>query len=103
MKRLLTLTAATLAVFAMTACDTDRGARKDLPVEQQQLDETDARVYLMPDAFPNIVHKCDGTTGLWTTTDRNVWIVYQDILCDGDGTGQVFDNIPGGAQQAVTE
>jgi hypothetical protein len=87
--------------LALIACDTDRGARKDLPIDNQRLDETDAHVYLMPDQFPNIVHKCDGTTGIWVTTDRNVWITYQDLLCDGDGTGKTIDNIPG--SQGVSE
>jgi len=100
--RNLAWAAPALLLVVAVGCDTDRGARKDLPVEQQQLDETDAHVYLMPDQFPNIVHKCDGSTGIWTTTDRNVWIMYQDILCDGDGSGPVLDNIPG-AQSAVTE
>jgi predicted small secreted protein len=98
MRRLLWLA---LLALPIAACDTDRGAQKDLPVSRQNLDETDASVYLFPDGFPNITHKCDGTTGLWTTTDRGVWIVYEDRLCDGDGTGMVLDNIPG--SQGATE
>lgn len=88
------------ALLALGACDT--GARKDLPQENQELDSSTAQVYLMPDQFPNIVHKCEGTTGMWVTTGRNVWIVYQDLLCDGNGTGMVLDNIPG-SQAAATE
>jgi hypothetical protein len=99
MRNLAWAAPALLLVVAL-GCDTDRGAQKDLPVSRQNLDETDAAVYLFPDGFPNITHKCDGTTGLWTTTDRNVWIMYEDLLCDGDGSGPVLDNIPG-AQAAA--
>lgn len=99
MKRLLWLA---LLALPIAACDTDRGARKDLPVDNQRLDESDAHVYLMPDQFPNIVHRCDSTLGIWTTTDRYVWIVYNDPSCDGTGPMTVLDNIPG-SQEAVTE
>jgi hypothetical protein len=92
MRRLLWMA---LLAIPITACDTDRGARKDLPINNQQLNESDAQVYLMPDQFPNVTHKCDGTLGIWTTTDRAVWIVYNDPRCDGDGSGPVLDNIPG--------
>ena len=85
-----------VATIVVLAASCDPGARKDLPDENQEQDKGTASVYLMPDGFPNITHKCDGTTGMWTTTDRGVWIVYQDILCDGDGTGQILDNIAGG-------
>ena len=80
-------------MLAVAACDT--GARKDLPQDNQTLDETDATVYLFPDKFPNVTHKCGGTTGMWTTTQGNVWIVYEDRLCGGTGQMLVFSNISG--------
>jgi len=91
------------ALLFVAAC-TDTGAQKDLPQENQELNSATADIYLFPDGFPNIAHKCDGTTGMWTITDRNVWIIYEDLMCDGDGTGMVLDNIPGGSPTAaVTE
>ena len=81
-----------LGVLAI-ACDT--GASKDLEQENQTLNSGTAQVYLMPDKFPNLTHKCDATTGMWTTTGGNVWIVYRDPLCGGEGEITVFDNIPG--------
>ena len=97
------LLAAGLLCILLVGCDTDRGARKDLPDQQQVLEDSTAQVFLMPDKFPNITHKCEGSTGMWTTTDRSVWIVYQDTMCDGDGTGQVLDNIPGAVTKVVQE
>jgi hypothetical protein len=84
--------AVTLLVAA-TACD--RGARKDLPQEQQNLDESEAVVVVNPDKFPNAAHKCVDTTGIWTTTGGAVWIVYRDLMCGGEGGMFVIDNIPG--------
>jgi hypothetical protein len=77
----------------LAACD--RGARKDLPQEQQNLDESEAIIVLNPDKFPNLAHKCLDTTGIWTTTDRAVWIIYRDPRCGGEGEPFVIDNIPG--------
>ena len=77
----------------LTGCD--RGARKDLPQENQQLDQSDADVIVMPDRFPNITHKCSGTTGFWTTTGGAVWIMFRDPDCGGEGEPFVLDNIPG--------
>lgn len=95
MKRFLFFIGALM--FLGAACDT--GARKDLPQENQSLDSSTAQIYLFPDKFPNVAHKCDGDTGLWTTTDRNVWIVYSDPKCGAPlGEGRepiVLDNIPG--------
>lgn len=79
-------------------CDDDRGARKDLPNNNQTLDDSQATVYLFPDKYPNLAHKCDGTTGMWTTTDRGVWIIYDDVLCGGTVGGLVLSNIPGQRQ-----
>lgn len=81
-----------VSIFA-ASCDT--GARKDLPQENQRLDESDADIIVMPDDYPNIAHKCSGTTGTWTTTDNAVWIVYRDPDCGGEGEPFVLDNIPG--------
>lgn len=77
-------------------CEIDRGARKDLPNSSQTLVENEVKVYLHPDRFPNVTHRCDETTGIWTTTDRAVWIVYGDPLCGGTAAITVLDNIPGG-------
>ena len=84
---------AVAATAMLTACD--RGARKDLEQDDQVLNSGTAVVYLNPDKFPNITHKCDQTTGLWTTTQGNVWIVYNDRNCGGEGEVMIFDNIPG--------
>src|SRR5687768_11693555 len=67
------------------SCSCDTGARKDLPQENQKLDSSTATVALFPDKFPNVARKCDGTTGYRTTTDRNVWIVFNDPDCGGTG------------------
>ena len=90
-----------IALLALTACDT--GARKDLPQENQKLDSTSATVILMPDKFPNITHKCLETTGFWTTTQGNVWIVYEDPLCGGTEQMLVFSNISGRTQSGDAE
>jgi len=86
-------------VLGLSAASCDRGARKDLPQENQQLDSSEAQVFLFPDQFPNVSHKCDDLTGIWTTTDRAVWIVYDDPQCGAPvGEGRqpiVLDNIPG--------
>ena len=95
---------AVATTLALTACDT--GARKDLPQENQQFDESQALVVLNPDKFPNATHKCvaDGAVGIWATTQGNVWIVYNDPLCPGaEGSPLVFDNIPGSQQQSGGE
>jgi hypothetical protein len=92
---------AATCVAVLTACDT--GARKDLPQDNQTLDETEATVILMPDKFPNITHKCLQTTGFWTTTQGNVWIVYEDRLCGGTGQMLVFSNISGRTQEGSSE
>lgn len=99
----LGLAAAIVLGIAATACDVDRGARQDLPNSQQtQVTGEDADVWLFPDKFPNVVHRCaDDGTGIWTTTDRNVWIVYNDPACPGanrEALPLVLDNIPGAAQ-----
>lgn len=89
MKRLLVL-----SLLVLVACD--RGARKDLPNEAQNLDTSEAVVIVNPDKFPNITHKCLEGTGFWTTTQGNVWIVYNDPLCPGsEGEPLVFSNIAG--------
>ena len=85
-----------MALIGTLVVSCDPGARQDLPQENQEKDAGTASVFLMPDGFPNITHKCEGTTGMWTTTDRGVWIVYEDIACDGAGTGPILDNIAGG-------
>ncbi len=96
---------AALAVIGV-ACDNDRGARKDLPNQSQNLDEGSADIILMPDAFPNLAHKCyplpadfpnAEPVGMWTTSDRGVWIVYGDPLCGGTSDPFILDNIPGGS------
>ena len=85
-------------ILLLSSCDDDRGARQDLPNSSQELVMDDVDVYLHPDRFPNVTHRCDDTTGIWTTTDRNVWIVYGDPLCGGSNHQVVvLDNIPGGA------
>lgn len=81
-----------------TACDT--GARKDLPQKQQEVTEGDAEVILMPDQFPNLVHRCIDTTGIWTTTADWVWIVYNDPKCGGEGDVLVLDNVPGSQKES---
>lgn len=83
------------ALLLLAACDTDRGARQDLPNSNQDLNNANVSVYLFPDKFPNLTHKCDATTGMWTDTGRDVWIVYNDPMCDGTGDPMVLDNIPG--------
>jgi len=80
-----------LSVIALAACDT--GARKDLPNENQNLIQSDVEVYVNPDQFPNLVHRCTNTTGMWSTTDRYVWIVYNDPDCGGTGRVLVLDNV----------
>lgn len=99
MKRLAAAPAAIAVALFVSSCDT--GARKDLPQENQRLVEDEATVYLQPDKFPNIVHRCDETTGMWTTTQGNVWIVYDDPACGatrGEGRAPiVLDNVPGSA------
>lgn len=95
-KSLAAAAAVALASGVITACDDDRGAQKDLPNSSQSLVDSEVQVYLHPDGFPNITHRCDDTTGMWTTTGRNVWIVYGDPLCGGTNTQVVvLDNIPG--------
>ena len=83
------------ALLGLTACD--RGARRDLPNDSQDRDESDALVGRMPDQFPNVVHKClpDSTTGIWSLTRDDTWIVYNDPECGGTGTILVLDNVPG--------
>lgn len=86
-----------LVILLLTGCDT--GARKDLPQENQTLDSSEAQVFLFPDGYPNVAHKCDNTTGIWTNTDRAVWIVYNDPQCGAPAVeGRdpiILDNIPG--------
>lgn len=94
-----TTIAAVAAITVLAACDDDRGARKDLPNSQQEFDEDTANVILMPDRFPGMVWRCfgdDDTTGYYTTTDRGVWIVYNDPNCGAlEGPITVLDNVPG--------
>lgn len=88
--------AAAFGLVLLAGCD--RGARKDPPQDSQNLVEGDVTVYLQPDKFPNIVHRCDGDTGMWTTTQGNVWVVYADPACGaplGERAPIVLDNIPG--------
>lgn len=90
-----------LVLLTITACDT--GARKDLPNDAQILDESKATVVVNPDKFPNIAHKCLESTGFWTTTQGNVWIVYNDPLCPGsEGDPLIFSNIAGRAPTSET-
>ncbi len=98
MKKIKAALAALVLVAVLVGCDNDRGARKDLPNNSQMLDESVADIYLFPDRYPNLAHKCDETTGMWTTTDRGVWVVYDDILCGGTVGGLVLSNIPGQRQ-----
>lgn len=88
-----------VAATALAACDDDRGARQDLPNSQQQVDDAGANVILMPDKFPGMVWRCfgpDETSGYYTTTDRWVWVVYNDPNCGGtEGPITVLDNVPG--------
>lgn len=98
---------AAITIVGLTAACSSRGARRDLPQDSQELNEGQATVYLFPDKFPNVAHKCDGTTGMWTTTDRGLWVVYDDVLCGGETGGLVLSNIPGQRQagdwQGVTD
>ena len=88
-------------VAVLGACDT--GARKDLSQDDQTLDTSEAVVIVNPDKFPNITHKCLEGTGFWTTTQGNVWIVYNDPLCPGaEGEPLVFSNISGRAPEGAT-
>jgi hypothetical protein len=84
-----------VAVFVLVGCD--RGARKDLPQSNQDVIDGNADVYLFPDKFPNLVHRCgDKGLGIWSTTDRWVWIIFNDPTCPGsEGEMVVLDNIPG--------
>jgi len=89
---------AVAAVVLLAACD--RGARKDLPQSQQDEVQGNADVYQFPDRFPNAVHRCDGTLGIWVNTDRNMWIIYNDPKCPGaEGDPFVIDNVPGFPQE----
>jgi hypothetical protein len=88
-------------IFILSGCDT--GARKDLPDDQQTIDESEAVVVANPDGFPNVTHKCLQTTGFWTTTQGNVWIVYEDPQCGGTGQMLVFSNISGRTQAGDSE
>jgi hypothetical protein len=96
-----TATAVVVSATALISLGCDRGARKDLEQDNQMFNTGTAVVYLNPDKFPNITHKCDETTGMWTTTQGNVWIVYNDRNCGGEGPVTIFDNIPGGEQGAT--
>lgn len=89
-------TLAALAALAILA-GCDRGARRDLPNNSQDLDEGNALIVLMPDRFPNLAHKCvpESTTGVWTVTNDWMWIVYNDPECGGVGAITVLDNVPG--------
>lgn len=92
MKRLLLAA----ALLALVGCD--RGARKDLPQDNQNLVEDQVDIYLFPDQYPNVAHRCvpEATTGIWTVTADWVWIVYNDPRCGGEGEITVLDNVPGG-------
>jgi hypothetical protein len=90
-----------VAIIAVPGCDT--GGRKDLPNDNQMLDQSAATVIVNPDKFPNITHKCLKTTGFWTTTQGNVWIVYEDPACGGTGQMLVFSNISGRTQSGDPE
>lgn len=94
MRRTLAIAAVAVAALGLTACD--RGARRDLPSDSQNLDESIADIILMPDQFPNVAHKCLDTAGIWTVTADWVWIVYNDPRCGGEGEMVVLDNVPGG-------
>lgn len=96
MKKLAVTVVAALLGFA--ACGDDDGARTDLDEDYQTQDTSLGDVVLMPDRFPNLVHKCFGIshTGIWTTTDRWVWIVLNDPDCGGRGRVVIIDNVPGG-------
>lgn len=85
-----------LVIAGFAGCD--RGARKDLPQRNQFLEESQVWVYVFPDRYPNLAHKCAGETGMWTDTDRDVWIVYHDPLCGaGEQMPIVIDNIRTGS------
>lgn len=96
MRRFLLLIGALM--FLGVAC-TGNDAREDLDVEDQVSDVSDAVTAIFPDGFPNASHKCfqEGQPGIWTTTDRGVWIVFNDPTCSGatEGPMTVLDNIPG--------
>lgn len=97
MKRFLFLIGALM--FLGAAC-TGNDAREDLDVEDQVNDDgIVANIVLNPDGFPNAAHKCylDGQPGIWTNTDRAMWIVFNDPTCPGatETPMVVIDNIPG--------
>lgn len=51
----------------LVGCSTPN-PQKDLPPDKVDLDENRRLVYTNPDAFPNVVAFCDGSTRLYVTT-----------------------------------
>jgi hypothetical protein len=85
-----------LALIALAACgDDDEDARQDLPTENQMNDVSTATIVVFPDKFPNVAHKCLDTTGMWTTTDRILILIYNDHTCPGANLEQEMTVING--------
>jgi hypothetical protein len=80
---------------------TDHNARQDLPVANQTNDLSQSLTVVMPDAFPNVTHKCVTFAGIavgfWTTTDRTLIMIYNDHACPGSNVEQdmtVINGVP---------
>lgn len=63
------LAAAAASVVLLVGCGTAERGTVDSPVEAgPQQNNAPAHIVNFPDGFPNIAIKCDGRTGIYTTT-----------------------------------
>lgn len=83
------------AALAVAACSSGSPAGGDLPASKLSHNDDVRTVYDDPEDFPNVVSFCDGTTRIYTTTDKKVLLVTDAVQCGGQGRGGLVWGPPG--------
>jgi hypothetical protein len=70
---------------ALTACgDGEPNSRTDVSEDDIAVNIAGVNVEAMPDRYPNVAWRCAGRNGLYTTTDRLLYIVVMDPNCGAE-------------------
>ena len=84
--RASTWVAVIVGLAALTACGDDKpNSRTDVDEDKIEVGIEGMHVEAFPDRYPNVAWKCAGRNGLYSTTDRKLYIVVNDPNCSETG------------------